>query len=229
MFFERTYLTVGLAELLSLGVKRVSNQGGQPVINCQTNFGGGKTHSLIALYHLFSGVALDSLPDEVRQIAAAAGVDELPTVNRAVVVGNRFAAGEMHEKPDGTVVHTIWGEIAWQLAGKDGYALVAESDRNGTNPGDRIRDVLKLAAPCMVLIDEWVAYARELYGQTTPKGRSFDSQFGFAQRRTEAARGDRSACVRIPIPASEGTDSMGRGARQQPRGWRRAGREDCIG
>ena len=55
LFFERTYLTVGLAELLSLGVKRVSGQGGQPVINCQTNFGGGKTHSLIALYHLFSG------------------------------------------------------------------------------------------------------------------------------------------------------------------------------
>ena len=57
LFFERTYLTVGLRELLSLGVKRVSGQGGQPVINCQTNFGGGKTHSLIALYHLFSGVA----------------------------------------------------------------------------------------------------------------------------------------------------------------------------
>ena len=104
---------------------------------------------------LFSGVALHSLPDEVRQLVAAAGVDELPTVNRAVVVGNRFAAGETHEKPDGTVVHTIWGEIAWQLAGRDGYALVAESDRNGTNPGDRIRDVLKLATPCMVLIDEW--------------------------------------------------------------------------
>ena len=207
LFYERTYLTVGLTELLSLGVKRVSNQGGQPVINCQTNFGGGKTHSLIALYHLFSGVALDSLPAEVRQIVVAAGVGELPTVNRAVVVGNRFAAGETHEKPDGTVVHTIWGEIAWQLAGRDGYALIADSDRNGTNPGDRIRDVLRLAAPCIVLIDEWVAYARELYGQDTLKAGSFDSQFGFAQALTEAARGTEGALFVVSIPASEGTNS----------------------
>ncbi len=207
LFFERTYLTVGLRELLSLGVRRVSRQGGQPVINCQTNFGGGKTHSLIALHHLFSGVSLESLPDEVQQIVADAGVDGLPAVNRAVVVGNRFAAGETHEKSDGTVVHTIWGEIAWQLAGKDGYALVAESDRNGTNPGDRIRDVLKLAAPCMVLIDEWVAYARELYGQDALKAGSFDSQFGFAQALTEATRGTEGALFVVSIPASEGTSS----------------------
>ena len=103
LFFERTYLTVGLARAACRSAcKRVSGQGGQPVINCQTNFGGGKTHSLIALYHLFSGVALDSLPEEIQDLVADAGVDELPPVNRAVVVGNRFAAGEVHEKPDGT-------------------------------------------------------------------------------------------------------------------------------
>lgn len=207
LFFERTYLTVGLRELLSLGVKRVSGQGGQPVINCQTNFGGGKTHSLIALFHLFSGVALESLPDEIRELVAKAGVNELPSVNRAVVVGNRFAAGEVHEKPDGTKVHTIWGEIAWQLAGKEGYALLAESDRNGTNPGDRIREVLKLASPCLVLIDEWVAYARELYGQDSLNAGSFDSQFGFAQALTEAARGTDGALFVVSIPASEGTST----------------------
>ncbi|MGK2954705.1 MAG: DUF499 domain-containing protein [Solirubrobacterales bacterium] len=207
LFFDRTYLTVGLRELLSLGVKRVSGQGGQPVINCQTNFGGGKTHSLIALYHLFSGAPLDSLPQEIQDLVAEAGVDELPPINRAVVVGNRFAAGEVHEKPDGTKVHTIWGEIAWQLAGKQGYELLAESDRNGTNPGDRIRDVLKLASPCLVLIDEWVAYARELYGQDALSAGSFDSQFGFAQALTEATRGTDGAMFVVSIPASEGTSS----------------------
>ncbi len=67
LFFERTYLTVGLRELLTLAVKRVSGQGGQPVINCQTNFGGGKTHSLIALYHLLSGMTMEALPDDLRQ------------------------------------------------------------------------------------------------------------------------------------------------------------------
>jgi predicted AAA+ superfamily ATPase len=205
LFFERTYLTVGLRELLTLGVKRVTGKGGQPVINCQTNFGGGKTHSLIALFHLFSGVPLASLPEEVRSLVASTGVDELPAVKRAVVVGNRFSAGEIHRKPDGTQVHTIWGEIAWQLGGVDGFAMVAESDQNRTNPGDSIRQVLAMASPCLVLIDEWVAYARELYGREDVPGGSFDSQFGFAQALTEAARGTDGALFVVSIPASEGS------------------------
>ena len=207
LFFERTYLTVGLRELLTVGVKRVAGAGGQPVINCQTNFGGGKTHSLIALFHLFSGVPLQSLPSEVVKLVEDAGVKELPSVRRAVVIGNRFSAGQVHEKADGTRVHTLWGEIAWQLGGKEAYALVAESDQNRTNPGDAIREVLAMASPCLVLIDEWVAYARELYARDDLPGGSFDSQFGFAQALTEAARGTEGALFVVSIPASEGTSS----------------------
>lgn len=213
LFFERTYLTAGLRELLTLGVRRASGLGGQPVINCQTNFGGGKTHSLIALFHLFSGVGLDALPPEVVDLVRSAGVDELPSVRRAVVVGNRFAAGQSHEKSDGTIVNTIWGEIAWQLGGKEGFALVAESDRNRTNPGDAIRRVLANAAPCLVLVDEWVAYARDLYGRGDElPGGSFDSQFGFAQALTEAARATDGALFVVSIPASEGRSEDGESA-----------------
>ena len=207
LFFERTYLTVGLRKLLTLGVERVAGKDGQPVINCQTNFGGGKTHSLIALYHLLSGIDTDVLPEEVQELLRDAGVDELPVVNRAVVVGNRFGAGEAHEKPDGTKVNTIWGEIAWQLGGAEGYAMIEESDRNRTNPGDTIREVLAAFSPCLILIDEWVAYARELYARDDLPGGSFDSQFGFAQAMTEAAKGTPGALFVVSIPASEGQSS----------------------
>ena len=53
-FYRRTYLTEGLRSLLSNALKRLSGQGGDPVIELQTSFGGGKTHSMLALYHLFS-------------------------------------------------------------------------------------------------------------------------------------------------------------------------------
>lgn len=207
LFFERSYLTAGLRDLLTLAVKRVTEQGGQPVISCQTNFGGGKTHSLIALYHLLSGISLAELPDDVADLVRDAGVTELPDVNRAVIVGNRFGAGETHPKSDGTEINTIWGEIAWQLGGADAYELIADSDHNRTNPGDAIRDVLTLCAPCLVLIDEWVAYARELYEKADLPGGSFDSQFSFAQTLSEAAKGTPGAIFVVSIPASEGSST----------------------
>ena len=205
-FFERTYLTEGLRELLRSALARTSGQGGQPVFNCQTNFGGGKTHSLIALYHLFSGVQPEELPDEIAELVRSV-VAEIPDVRRAVVVGNRYGAGETHSKDDGTVVNTLWGEIAWQLGGAAGYEIVAASDQNRTNPGDRLRELFAKFSPCLVLIDEWVAYARDLYNRDDLPGGSFDTHFGFAQALTEAARAVDSVMLVVSIPASARTDS----------------------
>src|SRR5438876_1410540 len=86
-FFRRTYLTESLRQLLSRAVQRLAGQGGDPVIQLQTNFGGGKTHSMLALYHLFSGTA----PTELAGIDAVlreAGVANLPATKRVVLVGN---------------------------------------------------------------------------------------------------------------------------------------------
>ena len=204
-FFERTYLTAGLRNLLRDALKRTSGSGGQPVINCQTNFGGGKTHSLIALYHLFSGVQADDLPQEIADVIRAE-VDEIPTVRRAVVVGNKFGAGDIHHKANGTSVNTMWGEIAWQLGTADGYAIVEASDRNRTNPGDKLRLLFQQFAPCLILVDEWVAYARDLYNNDDLPGGTFDTHFGFAQALTEAARAVDGVVLVVSIPASASAD-----------------------
>jgi predicted AAA+ superfamily ATPase len=89
---------------------------------------------------------------------------EIPSgVRRAVIVGNKLSPGQPHRKKDGTVVHTLWGELAWQLGGKEGYAMLRKADETATNPGDVLRDLFNKYAPCLVLIDEWVAYARQLH------------------------------------------------------------------
>jgi predicted AAA+ superfamily ATPase len=64
---------------------------------------------------------------------------------------------------NGPKVHTLWGYIAWRLAGERGLKLVAEAETARTNPGSELMvEVLKLAGPSVILLDELVAYARQL-------------------------------------------------------------------
>ena len=201
-FYRRTFLTEGLRHLLANALRRLGGQGGDPVVELQTNFGGGKTHSMLALYHLFSGTTAGELPG-IEPILQAAGVPHPPKARRAVLVGTAISPGQAHKKSDGTVVHTLWGELAWQLLGKEGYAQVAESDQRGVNPGDALRTLLKQASPCLVLIDEWVAFVRQLYGINGLPAGSFDANLTFAQALTETARAVPGAMVVASLPASD--------------------------
>jgi predicted AAA+ superfamily ATPase len=202
-FFRRTYLTEGLRQLLVTALRRVSGKAADPVVELQTNFGGGKTHSMLALFHLFSGKAKTELPG-LEEVFTEAEVDSIPKVRRAVLVGTKISPGQPLRKEDGTLVRTLWGEIAWQLGKREAYEMLRESDEKATNPGDVLRQIFNKYAPCLILIDEWVAYARQLYGQgnALPSG-SFDTQASFCQALSEAARAAKDTILVVSIPASE--------------------------
>lgn len=202
-FFRRTYLTDGLSELLSRGIKRLSGTGGDPVVELQTNFGGGKTHSMLALYHLFSGTPTKELPG-IEELLTKADTPTIPEhVRRVILVGTKISPGHPITKPDGTVVHTLWGEIAWQLGGKDAYEMIRDDDERATNPGDALKTLFNRYAPCLILIDEWVAYARQLHeGSKLPAG-TFETQFTFAQALSESAKAAKQTLLVVSIPASD--------------------------
>lgn len=201
-FFRRTFLTESLQRLLVGAVQRVAGQGGDPVVQFQTDFGGGKTHSMLALYHLFSGVAPSELAG-VDGVLAEAGVKGLPKVQRVVLVGNKISPGNPVTKPDGTVVRTLWGKLAYQLGGKPAYASIAKDDENATSPGDVLRELFVEHGPCLVLVDEWVAYARQLHDQSDLPAGSFETMFTFAQALTETAKAAKSCLLVVSLPASD--------------------------
>jgi predicted AAA+ superfamily ATPase len=201
-FFRRTYLTEELRRLLSNALRRVSGGGGDPVIELRTNFGGGKTHALLALYHLFSGASASDLPG-LEPVLKDAGADRVADARRAVLVGTAISPGQPHHKPDGTEVRTLWGELGWQLGGREGYKIVAEADATATNPGDALVELFGRYSPCLILIDEWVAYARQLYGLDSLPAGSFDTHFTFAQALTETVRAATDVLLVISVPASE--------------------------
>ncbi len=201
-FFGRTYITQGLANLLDVGLKRLSKSGGEPVVQLQTNFGGGKTHSMLALFHLASGIKTSDLPG-IDEFVRERSLSIPKGIRRAVVVGNQVQPSTVERKPDGTKVRTIWGEIAYQLGGKAGYDMVKSADESSTNPGDALRALFRRFSPAVILIDEWVAYARQLFDRTDllPAG-SFDTQFTFAQTLTEAVRAADGTLLVLSLPQS---------------------------
>lgn len=201
-FFGRTYITTGLGNLIRATSRRLAGTGGEPVIQLQTNFGGGKTHSMLAVYHMTGDTPARDLP-RLDEFLAAEKLSVPRNLRRAVIVGNKIPLSVIR-KPDGTKVRTLWGEIAWQLGGKAGYDMVKTADEQATNPGDRFTDLLKRFAPAVVLIDEWVAYARQLYGRTDlAAGGSFDTQFTFAQTLTESAKIAQNVVIVVSLPESE--------------------------
>ncbi len=201
-FFRRTYLTESLKGMLIGAVRRLAGKGGDPVVQLQTNFGGGKTHSMLALYHLFSGVA----PTELAGIDAVmkeAEATQLAPTRRVVLVGNKISAGNPTTKADGTVVRTLWGELAWQLGGKKAFARIKADDEKATSPGDVLRELFIEYGPCLILIDEWVAYARQLHDQSDLPAGGFETQFTFAQVLTESAKLANNCLLVISLPASD--------------------------
>ena len=209
-FFARTYVTEGMTGLLEQAVRRVTGKDGEPVIQLKTAFGGGKTHSMLALYHMLRGrVSIEKIPN-VKPVLERAGVSSLPRANVAVLVGTALDPTKSKRPVNfpGISINTLWGEMAAQLAESAGnpklYDFVKDSDKKGVAPGsETLKNLFDACGPCLILMDELVAYAKKLYGaQGLPAG-TFDNFISFIQEVTEAARASKNSLVVASIPESD--------------------------
>jgi hypothetical protein len=202
-FFSRTYITEGMRLLLISVAQRLSGQGGDPVVQLQTAFGGGKTHTMLAVYHLAQReVSTDRLMG-IPPLLDEAKIQELPRANIAVIDGVKLSPSQIRSYGK-LQINTLWGELAWQLLGEDGYRMVADSDADGTSPGkDVLTQVLQKAAPCVILIDELLAFIRQLDLGKQYKAGTFDSNISFVQALTEALKSVPNAILLASLPESE--------------------------
>ncbi|RXR25229.1 DUF499 domain-containing protein [Sphingobium fluviale] len=160
-FYERTFITEGMAMLLTQVAQRLAGKGGEPVVQLQTAFGGGKTHTMLAVYHLATRKCALAELSGIPALVDRAGLMDVPQARVAVIDGTDRGPSQSRMY-SGQAVRTLWGELAWQLGGAEGFALVAESDAAGTSPGKEVlRELLERYSPCVVLIDELVAYVRQ--------------------------------------------------------------------
>jgi uncharacterized protein len=202
-FFERTYITEGMRLLLSQVAQRLSGKGGDPVIQLQTAFGGGKTHTMLAVMHLASRTCPLSHLQGISSVLERAGISELPEARVVVLDGTAYSPGQAWKRGD-TNINTLWGELAWQLGGSEGFACVREADRNGTSPGKEVlKELLERYAPCVILMDELVAYIRQFVDKGPLSGGTFGSNISFIQSLTEAAKLVPTAIILASLPESD--------------------------
>ena len=202
-FFGRTYLTDGLGALLVGAAKRLSGAGGDPVVELQTNFGGGKTHSVLALYHIAGGTPARDLPG-LDQLLSEHGAAVPQHINRAVLVGTWRGPQDVNAQEGGREIRTTWGEMAWQLGGAGAFDTIAENDAKGIAPGSNLlEEIFRKCSPCLILIDEWVAYLRQIYKVDGLPSGSFDANLSFVQSLTEAVKTSPGTLLVAALPASQ--------------------------
>ena len=206
-FYNRTYITPGMRALLVNTVQRLNGSGGDPVIQTKTGFGGGKTHSLIALFHLLrhADVLVDppsgsdsSTSKEITSILAEAGFTDHPSGlgQIAVLDGTHLSPTDPTLTESGDPLNTLWGEMAYQLAGQQGYEIVGDAARQGVAPGQAQLDALfEHVGACVILVDELVAYWRNAVNS--------DSVFTFLQALTQSVSASENVALVVTLPESQ--------------------------
>lgn len=200
-FFERTVLTKSLIGLASQVARRLNGITVETsaVFNMATQFGGGKTHSLAALYHLARGGGEIAEWRGVRTILEKAQVGEIPKAAVAVFVGKSFDSLNGRGEEGEPKRKTPWGEIAWQLGGMKSYRFIEQHDREFIEPkGDAIRDMLPKDRPVLILMDEIISYV------SSYRSRKYgDRLYNFIDCLAEEARGLKNVVIVVSVPASE--------------------------
>ncbi len=194
-FFSLTYPTFNLRELAKDVVLRLAAKSDKAVRQLELTYGGGKTHSLITLWHLVSEP--DKLPDlpAVKEFIEHIGMKP-PRARIAVLPFDKLDAEKGMEvrgpKGEARWLKNPWSVVAFQIAGTDGLRLLHPDEKDeerDSAPAENLMTEL-LALPqkeglsTLILIDEVLMYAREKVGKDPAwQGRLLD----FFQYLTQAA------------------------------------------
>lgn len=192
LFFERTHLTRTLKSLILDVLKTVRGEPGvNSVIHLQTNFGGGKTHAELALYHLLKSPDQALAVPRLKELLAANGFDGVPEAAVAALPCADFGVGG-REVEGGLVLHTLWGEMAYRLgrntvSGAELYEIIRDSDEQQCSPGVvKLREVLTKAGPNLILIDELLHYMDKAAAVRVGDSNLATQTMGFLRELTEA-------------------------------------------
>lgn len=204
VFFSKTYFTDGLKNLAKRVIKSLNGKedAENRVISLQTGFGGGKTHALISLYHIAkSGKNLGNLL-HTENLLDYIGRPDFEQASVAVFTNRTNDPTQGRKTSDGLTIRTIWGELAYQLAGKAGYEVIQPNDENRTAPKGLFKYVLEKTTNALILIDELADYCVAAEGIQVGGTSLSDQTISFIQELSETVASMNNCVVVATLPAS---------------------------
>ncbi len=204
-FFRRTFLTRGLRATLKGVLRRLAgHDDGVAITQMATVFGGGKTHTLLALYHMVKHGADEMHLEPVQELLAEAGVDSIPAARIAAVDCAQISPGQPTVTPEGLTLHTLWGEIAYRLGGPELYDMVRRSDEGRVAPGSEALDQLfEKAGPALILLDETLSYITKASAIPVGKGYLSDQAQEFLLELTRTVSASDNVALVLTMTSSE--------------------------
>jgi hypothetical protein len=202
-FFSKTYFTAGLKSVAKTVIKGLNgNEDAENrVISLQTGFGGGKTHTLISIYHLCNWGKNAINSPFTNELLSYTGNPEFDKANIAVFT-NTTNDPTQGRQIDGITIRTIWGEIAYQLGGISAYNIIKENDEKLSAPKGLFKKVLEQCKPALILIDELADYCVSAAAITVGQSSLADQTISFMQEFTEAVAATENCVAIITLPAS---------------------------
>lgn len=210
LFFSKTFFTAGIKSITKTVIKGLNgNEDAENrVISLQTGFGGGKTHTLISLYHICKWGKNAANSESVSELLQYTGNPEFDSANIAVFT-NTTNDPVQGRQVDGITIRTLWGELAYQLGGKDAYEIIRPNDEARANPKGLFKKVLEQCKPALILIDELADYCVSASAVKVENSTLSDQTISFMQELTQAIS-ESNHCVLIatlPKSANEITGS----------------------
>ena len=204
LFFEKTFFTSGLKSIAKTVIKGLNGQedAENRVMSLQTGFGGGKTHTLISLFHLARLGKNAATSESVKELIESTGTPEFDGANIAVFTNTTNDAANGRMTIDEIHIQTIWGELAYQLGGKAAYEIVRKNDEQLISPAGLFKQVLEKSKPALILIDELADYCVKASARKVGNSTLADQTISFMQELTEAIAGTNNCVAIITLPAS---------------------------
>ena len=203
-FFTRTFMTRALLDLLERVLGRlVGRERGAPILRLETPFGGGKTHTMTALYHIARAPQVVSEHNSVRPILERLNLRAIPQDIRVAVLDGRALNVQERQTGHGVTVRTLWGELAVQLGGAQAYEIVKVADQMRTSPGSELlTKLLGQFSPAIILMDEVLEYLVKARAVKVGDSNLMEQTHTFLGDLSAAVSAVRQTVLVVALPAS---------------------------